>query len=123
MTIREVLTKISGLSKHQFSDETLTDWLSTLDGNIKTEILNLYDDTENEEFKPYDLSSDIDKELLVAFPYDEMYIYYLLRQINTFSDELTRANNQNELFKKALQNFKTQYIKEHKPLKRAGFKF
>lgn len=123
MTIREAITKAYALFGERKTEELiLVDCLSEVDGRIKTELIDLYEGGEQIAFKPYNHKEDMDKELLVPHPYDEMYVYYLLRYMNLLADEILRANNMQDEFQNVLARYRAYYVRTHMPKNKGGFK-
>ena len=122
MTIQEAIAGASAQTKHQFHTDTMVRWLSHLDGMIKTELLDMYEGGADIAFTPYNPETDMEKELLVPFPYDEAYVHYLIRQINFALEENNRANNEAELFADTFYAYRRFYARTHMPVQHGGFK-
>ena len=120
MTLREIIDKVNAFKSHSVSTDILAGWLNELDATLKNELFDVYEPGVTPEIKPYKAWEDLDRELLVPYPYCELYVYYLLQQIYSFTDETTQYNNFSELYNTLLYNFKTYYIRNHS---RGGSKF
>ena len=120
MTLREIIDKVNAFKSHSVSADILAGWLNELDATLKNELFDVYETGVTPEIKPYKAGEDLDRELLVPYPYCELYVYYLLQQIYSFTDETTQYNNFSELYNTLLYNFKTYYIRNHS---RGGSKF
>ncbi len=113
MTVREAIEKVTALNKHNFEKKTLIDWLSDVDGQMKEELFDNYILEQELAYKRYDADDDMDTELLVPDPYSELYIYYLLMQINYFSEETARYNNAAEIFNGLSNTFRCKFARTH----------
>lgn len=120
MTLREIIDKVNAFKSHSISTDILAGWLNELDATLKNELFDVYEPGVTPEIKPYKSGEDLDRELLVPYPYCELYVYYLLQQIYSFTDETTQYNNFSELYNTLLYTFKTYYIRNHS---RGGSKF
>ena len=68
-------------------------------------------------FRGYDGETEIGTtELLIPFPYDELYLRYLLMRIDLENGELDRYNNEAAQFNRLWQSFAGQYCRTHRPL-------
>lgn len=118
MTIAEVISKVDALKPNNYTPEDKIDWLSTLDARVKTQIL----DTHHKHcgcgpilFYGYDGLVDMDTELLVPAPYDEMYLRWVEAMIDYHNSEDDRYNNAIMLFNNAYDGFKRHYTRTHVP--------
>lgn len=137
MNIQECINRTDSVKPNQYSVEDKVRWLSYLDGSIRKEILDkyeqppekketqviiIYGDTEEsteetieeKEFSGYSPDRLTD-ELLVPFPYDELYVAYLKAKIDEENGETERYNNSAATFNGMLQNFQKAYHREHMP--------
>ena len=68
-------------------------------------------------FRGYDGETEIGTtELLIPFPYDELYLRYLLMRIDLENGELDRYNNEAAQFNRLWQSYAGQYCRTHRPL-------
>lgn len=126
MTIREAVSKFDKLHKNQYSQEEKISWLSQLDGIVHREIIlshigagTVQDDGSiepQEDFRGYDVDADVDTVLLVPFPYDEIYIYYLCMKVDENNNETLNYNVNAAKYNSALDAFSSWYTRTHMPL-------
>lgn len=140
MTIQECINRVDSVKPNQYSIEDKVRWLSYLDGSIQKEIFDRYEqppeeketkiiityvdetagDTteepteETKEFTGYSPDRLTD-ELLVPFPYDELYVAYLKAKIDEENGETARYNNSAATFNGMLQDFQKAYHRDHMP--------
>jgi hypothetical protein len=114
MKIIDAINEIDSLKPNGYEQTEKIRWLSRLDGIIKVEIL---DNHEGEEvyFDGYDENTDLEGELLVPAPYDEIYRHYLEMQINYANGEYDRYNNAREMYERAYSAFEKYYNRKHRP--------
>lgn len=137
MNIQECINRTDSVKPNQYSVEDKVRWLSYLDGSIRKEIFDKYEQppekketqviiiyedteepdeetTEEKEFSGYSPDRLTD-ELLVPFPYDELYVAYLKAKIDEENGETARYNNSAATFNGMLQDFHKAYHREHMP--------
>ncbi len=115
MTLIEATTLATSLKKNSgYSKEQLVLWLSQLDGMVKNEILNKFEDGDNIEFNGYDETTPDDTVLLIPHPYDMVYQHWLAMQIDYTNQESTYLAAQT-MFNSAYVAFEKWYYSAHKP--------
>jgi hypothetical protein len=122
MTIIEAITRSDALKPNVYSQEEKIKWLSTLDGNIKSEIIDTHEGGESVEFNGYDTETDVNTVLIVPAPYDEVYIHWIGAKIDYNNAETKKYNNSMMTFNTAYSDFSKYYNRTHMP-KGKKFKF
>lgn len=122
MTILEAVHKIDTVKPNSYTQSEKIKWLSTLDGIIKSEIIDTHEDGENVEFEGYDDETDLDTELLVPSPYDDVYVRWLEARIDYANGEYGKYNNSMVAYNDAYSLFSNYYNRKHMP-KGNKFKF
>jgi hypothetical protein len=122
MTLIEAINTTNNLKPNTYTHTDKVKWLSTLDGIIKTEIINTHEGAEQVTFKGYDEDADLTTELLVPAPYDSIYLRWLEAQIDYANGEYTRYNNDLQAFNDAYSAFERYYNRNHMPIGKK-FKF
>lgn len=106
MTINEVLDEVDRIAKNNSIDRNQKiKWLDRLDRNIFNDLLQ-YKEDNIEEFDGYTDEIDEDTELLVCKPYDELYVYYILAQINLVQQEVKYYNNNIAVYEDTYRNYR-----------------
>ena len=122
MTISEALHRADEVKPNTYTDLDKIRWLSTLDGLIKTKIIDTHEGAESVTFKEYDETTSLTTELLVPAPYDHIYIHWLEAMIDYANDEYDRYANTMEMYNSAWNTFENYYNRTHMP-KGKKFKF
>ena len=122
MTLMEAINKIDVLKPNGYTPTEKTRWLSTLDGRIKTNIIDTHEGGEDVVFHGYDDKTPLDTVLLVPAPYDDIYIHYLEMQIDYTNSEYGKYNNSMAMYESAYSAFANHYNRTHMP-KGKKFKF
>ena len=91
MTIKNVIDRVDSVKPNGFSNADKMEWLAELEGKIQTEIFLLPLD---ELVKPANMTD----ELLVPYPYDSIYSFYLQAMIDLHNGEYDRYDNTYAVF-------------------------
>lgn len=118
MTIIEAINSVDLHNPNSYTQENKIEWLSMLDGIIKTEIIDTHVGADKIEFDGYNADTPMDTVLLVPNPYDEIYTFFLESKIHWENEEYGKYNNAVALYNNALTSFQAYYNKTHMPLSR-----
>lgn len=122
MTIMEAINRIDAIKPNGYSQTEKTKWLSTLDGIIKTNIIDTHEGAEEVVFDGYTEETNLTTNLLVPAPYDEMYLFWLESKIDYWNGEMKRYNNSISMYNTEYAEFEKYYNRTHMP-KGKKFKF
>lgn len=115
MTIIEAINRIDSLKPNNYTQDDKIAWLSTLDGIIKTEIIDTHEGSESVNFKGYDVDTALDTVMLVPAPYDDIYLRWLEAQIDYTNGETQRYENSMIAYNTAYATFQRYYNRTHMP--------
>ena len=118
MTIADAISKVDALKPNTYSIEDKIQWLSTLDGRVKVQIIDTHECTSPIYFYGYRDVADQEMELLVPAPYDEMYLRWLEAMIDYHNSDDDRYNNAILLFNNVYEGYKKHYTRTHMPRSR-----
>ena len=116
MTIMDALYRIDELKPNSYSQPEKIKWLSSLDGVIKSEIIDTHEGGEDIVFSEYDEYADLSTVLLVPAPYDDIYIKWLEAMIDYTNGEYGKYNNSNTMYNTAFVAYQKYYNRTHKPI-------
>lgn len=122
MTIMDALYRIDELKPNSYSQPEKIKWLSSLDGVIKSEIIDTHEGGEDIVFSGYDENADLNTVLLVDAPYDDIYLRWLEAQIDYTNGEYGKYNNSLVAYNDAYDLYQRHYNRTHMP-KGTKFKF
>ncbi len=122
MTILEAINRVDSTKPNSYTQVEKVDWLSTLDGIIKSEIIDTHEGGEDVVFVGYDADTSLDTELLVPAPYDDIYIRWLEARIDYANGEFGKYNNSLTAYNDASVLYARYYNRNHMP-KGNKFKF
>jgi hypothetical protein len=123
LTILEVLAKVNKLKPNGFEQTEKIDWLSTCEWNIKRDIIDTHEGSDEVTFTGYNENTPTDTVLIAPAPYDELYVRWLEAQIDYANGEMGRYNNSIALYNEAVGTFRNYYNRVHKPLQKTDIKY
>lgn len=110
MKIKEAIAFARKLSGNAIDDDTLCRWLSELDGQL---MLDFY---KGSEWMSYSVPQDEEHDLLVPFPWDEMYVHYLEAMVYYSNGEFERYRNSYEMYNKKELEYRQWYARNQLPI-------
>ena len=113
MTVSEAIRRADLTRPNELEPELKAGWLSALDGMLRRDVIAACQG-EAPSLQQYLLPEE-ETELLVPFPDDELYVFYLLMRIDLENGELERYNNDLRLYAQALQGWAGAYVRSHRP--------
>lgn len=115
MTIREAITKLDALVYNTYSDQEKREWLSTVDANIKREVIDTHEGGDEVAFRGYDSKTPDTTELLAPAPYDSLYLRWMESQVHYHNGEKASYNAAAILFNADFEGFAKWYTRNHMP--------
>ena len=122
MTVAEIIAEVQRVKPNQYPKETLTRWLSQIEGQAVEQVINHAVDTDI-EFDKYDYELDQEKELQIPDRYSDVYIHYLSAQIDQANREFASYNNDVALLEAAWREFGAWHIRTHRQKHTAVFRW
>ena len=122
MKLIEAINRVDSLIPNIYSVGEKAAWLSNLDSDIKTQIIDNYEGAEQVAFDGYNEDTPGDTVLLVGSPHDIMYLRWLEAMIHYHNEEYDKYNNAMSVYNTAFSDYSRYYIRTHKPLGPSGFK-
>jgi hypothetical protein len=113
MTVGEAIRVVDDLEPNQYTEQQKFTWLARLDGQIFEELILTHEKEEGAVFTPPSSSGD---ELLVPFPYDGIYNYWLQAMIALENGENAKYMAQMQLFNALYKSFAWNYNRKYRPL-------
>ena len=91
-------------------------WLERLDGRIIAEVVSRYPALEEvrDGFVGYS-EDDLERDLVVTAPYDELYVHYIAAQIHLMLHEQTHYNNETASFNSILEKYMIHLNRTYRP--------
>lgn len=110
MTIREAIEQVDGLKCNTYTDTEKVAWLSRLDERVDV----LVHGTQVTGSSWYDSNTDMDCQLLIPSPFDEIYLHWLSAQIDYANGEYDKYNAAITLYNTAYGAYSDWYIRTHR---------
>lgn len=115
MTILEAINRVDTTKPNSYTQTEKVDWLSTLDGIIKKEIIDTHEGGEAIAFEGYTPDTSLDTVLLVPAPYDDIYIRWLESHIDYANGEYGKYNNSAMAYNSAFEEYSRYYNRNNMP--------
>lgn len=116
MKIIEAINRIDSLLHNTYDQVKKVEWLSELDGYVKTNIIDTHEGRELVTFTGYDANTDIQTELLVPAPFDSVYLKWLEAQIHYANGEYDRYNNAIVMYNASYDAYAAYYHRTRMPI-------
>lgn len=116
MNILEVIKQCDDLKPNQYAEADKVRWVKNIEKQIEIEIINTHEPIENVHSE-----KELCDELIVPIPYCDLYIKYLMAQIDFANGEMGRYNNSAIMFNIAYQGYADYYNRTHMPLVNGKF--
>lgn len=107
MTANKAIEIVDSLKPNSYDEEAKLRWINDLEGMVKRLVI------QDKEFTPYEYPGDMDKELLVPAPFDNVYVLYLEAMIDFYNKEYGNYNNSVAMFEANFTEYKKAYIREN----------
>lgn len=108
MTPNKAIETVDRLKPNSYSEEDKLRWISDLDGLVKRLVIQEDDVTQ------YTYPDDMDKELLIPAPFDDVYALFLEAKIDYYNREYANYNNSATMFEAQFSEYKKDYIRKHR---------
>lgn len=112
MKLIDAIRRADDIRPNPFSLETKIQALASLDGKIALEI-HLMDISEAQQFNYTE--EDADKELLAPFPYDKLYVSFLVAEIGFDTGEYNKYENDRAMFNQEYGEYLRWFARTYKP--------
>ena len=116
MKIIQAINRLDGLIANTYTQSDKLEWLSRLDAMVKKQIIDTHEGAEDVVFSGYDDSTDLNTQLLVQAPHDEMYLRWMEAQIHYHNGEYDKYNNAIIMFNTAYEAYQAYYTRNHMPV-------
>lgn len=107
MTPSKAIESVDRIRPNSYDTETKLGWISELDGMVNRLVI------QNNEAQPYRYPEDMDIELLIPYPYENLYQLYVEAKIDFYNREYGNYNNSVTVFESLFREYKKAYIREH----------
>lgn len=114
MTIGQIMKALQGVKSHQYDDETVLGWISELEAAIYNDVHIWHADMAEPEPRT---KADMDEPIMVPDAYKNVYLLYLIAQIDFANGELNRYNNSMTMANSAFENWANTFNRQTRVLR------
>ena len=122
MTVNKLMTTVDSMYPNTFNAQDKLDWLNQIEHTFFLEVVSNRENPDEIVFDAYTDAAE-EKTLIIPDPYAEMYIKYLLSQIDQYNGDFARYNNTSMLFNMAYQTACDYWSRTHGPAQTKSFVF
>lgn len=108
MTPNKAIEIVDSLRPNPYSEEDKLRWINELDGMVQRLVI------QSDDIKQYSYPEDMDTELLIQAPFENVYTLFLEAKIDYHNREYGNYNNSAMMFETQFSEYKKAYIREHK---------
>ncbi|MBR2410147.1 MAG: hypothetical protein IKB08_00315 [Clostridia bacterium] len=120
MTIQNVINRVTAIrNEKKCTNDFVIDQMNNLEWKIKREIIDVHEGAENHPFTGY-TAGDLDVKLIAPEPYSELYIKWVIYQLDILNNSVADAANSYVLFQEIYDDFRGWYKRNHMPLFRGN---
>ena len=116
MKIIEAISRLDSQKHNTYSQSDKVEWLSRLDSMVKKHIIDTHEGADEVTFTGYDDTTDLQTELLIPEPFDEVYLRWMEAQIDYANGEYSKYNQSIQMYKAAYDSYANYYNRNHMPL-------
>ena len=116
MKIIEAISRLDSQKHNTFSQSDKVEWLSRLDSMVKKHIIDTHEGADEVTFTGYDGTTDLQTELLIPEPFDEVYLRWMEAQIDYANGEYNKYNQSIQMYMTAYDGYANYYNRNHMPL-------
>ena len=115
MKLIEAIQKTKDLKPSTYDQAHMVEWLSRLDSMVMRHVIGAHDGGEGITFNGYNAETDLETELLVPAPFDEVYLRWLEAQMDYSSGEYDKYNNAILMYQTSYDGYVNHYRRTHMP--------
>lgn len=115
MTLAELIAYVDNIRPNAFDKDVMTGWVNTIERQVYDQILSRAADYTGDTYGPYQYDLDAERELLVEDAHKDVYVTYILAQMDYANMELDRFNADSAMHQAAWQEYAAEYRRNHVP--------
>ena len=120
MTVASIIDQYNIERPNSVEDSLKVEWLRKCEANLIDSVILLRKieegDRTKEEWQEYLDTYDLDTEMILKEPYDDLYLYYLDQRISLNNNDKVRYNVAARLYDNAYLSYQQKYNREHLPI-------
>lgn len=107
MTANKVIEQVDALRPNPYSEEQKFGWINNLEEMVQKLVMH------SDEINSLSYPEDMDKELIISAPFDNLYQLYIESMIDYYNREYGNYNNSVMMFEARFTEFKKAYIRRY----------
>lgn len=111
--IKEVIKRVDGIKPNAFTEEQKVAWLALLEGKLAADVFLMSID-DIRQLK-YTYPDNMETELIVSFPHEDIYEHFLEAQIDYANGEYDKYQNSMALYNASYDSFVTWFFSTYDP--------
>ncbi len=115
MKAGDVLDAIETVKPSQYDEDVILQWIEDVESQVFNELVYTHENIEGYERKTMSRNT----ELVAKSPYDKLYIYYVMAQIDFYNAEIGRFNNDMAMYDAQYSEFANWYNRTYMPLNKS----
>lgn len=115
MTLAELIAYIDQIRPNAFDKDQKTGWVNEIEHKVYDQIFNKAVGNITSDPTPYFYDLNAETELLVDDSHKDVYVTYLLAQMDFANMELDRYNADAAMHQAAWQDYAAEYRRKHLP--------
>lgn len=115
ITAGEIISRVDEDKLNAYSTEQKLRWIEYVNKYVYVTVLK----GDVEEYTPIETTTD---ELIIDYPYDQVYDYYIYSRIDLLNNEITNYNNSASLYNNTLSEYIKSMIREGHLISQPTFK-
>lgn len=105
MTANKIIERVDAIRPNSYSEEQKFGWINKLEEMVQRLVI------QSSEINSLAYPEDMDKELLIPAPFDDLYDLYLESMIDYYNREYGNYNNSALMFESRFTEYKKAYIR------------
>ena len=105
MKANKVIERLDAIRPNSYSEEQKLDWINNLEEMVQRLVM------QSQEIHSLSYPEDMDTELLITAPFDNLYGLYLESMIDYYNREYGYYNNSALMFETRFTEYKKSYIR------------
>ena len=115
MTLADLIAYVDQIRPNAYDKEVMTGWVNEIEHKIYDQVLNKAVGNTAVDPTPYLYDMNGETELLVEDAHKDVYVTYLLAQMDYANMELDRYNTDAAMHQAAWQDYAAEYRRNHLP--------
>lgn len=111
MTLKQVIEEVDRQKPNAFTNDEKTQFVANCEIQVAEEIFGV-------DAPEYDWTGDQNTELLLKAPFEDVYILYVMAQIDFRNGDYGRYNNELSQFDQRFTDAQAWNLRRHKPRRR-----